>query len=137
MTNEEIRALLDKLRLANSDRTLYVELGNRMAEQDAQWGGPEHDDTHTQIEWCRFINNHTWRAYHNPPMHDEIDLPPLRFEDKMLDVAALAIQAIKSSRRKRAANEEQGESPILSPADARPDADQVTEANRQKLERDR
>ena len=76
------------------------ELLKRREQQDAKHGGPTHDDTHTQVEWCHFINGYTWKAYHDVPMQNEEEMPPEYFQDKMLDVAALAVSAIQSSRRK-------------------------------------
>ena len=83
------------------------EVSTRCASQDAQWGGPEHDDLHTKSEWLNFINDFLLRArYGNvttrgafTPKEPEVSIA---FENHLIDVAALAVQAIQSSRRKRA-----------------------------------
>ena len=89
---------------AKPDRNLQYVIAKvieRRAQQDAKHGGPAHDDTHTQVEWCRFIAAYNWHAYHESPMHDEKEMPAEYFQDTMFDVAALAVAAIESSRRKR------------------------------------
>lgn len=73
---------------------LGPELFDRRAEQDLQWGGPIHDDTHTPEEWWMFIAKCNGDAEANAS-------DPEIWEDKLIDVAALAVAAIKSSRRKR------------------------------------
>ena len=70
------------------------EVTTRRRAQDRKHGGPEHDDTHTPGEWLAFIREFTQRA-HCAWLEDLGD------EDRLLDVAALAVAAIQSSRRKR------------------------------------
>lgn len=62
--------------------------------QDGQWGGPAHDDEHDQVEWKRLI--------HRQLLHSE------DFEKMMVKVAALAIAAIQSNRRKHETDSRQG-----------------------------
>lgn len=69
-------------------------LDNIMRErdhQDAKWGGPEHDDEHSEEDWQEFID-------------DRIDsgVFPMRkpYRQRMVEVAALAIAAIESFDRK-------------------------------------
>ncbi len=61
--------------------------------QDAKWGGPDHDDTHTWDDWCFFIGKWISPEKNYCLSHGE-------FEVNMIHVAALAIAAIQSSRRK-------------------------------------
>lgn len=80
-----------------------LEIEARRAQQDAKHGGPAHDDTHTTHDWCRFIHEFTNRAEYGPN-HRTNDFPvwdAAAFEDCMIDVAALAVAAILSNRRKR------------------------------------
>ncbi|WP_142851033.1 hypothetical protein [Telmatospirillum sp. J64-1] len=61
--------------------------------QDLQWGGPEHDDQHTSLEWRALIGAHT---------HDLIDgrgnaAPDYR--ERLVKIAALAVAAIQSHDR--------------------------------------
>lgn len=86
------------------DEILGREIEQRRAEQDAKHGGQAHDDTHTPVEWIRFIHEFAFRAQYawkesNDGSFGHLDLPA--YEDKLLDVIALAISAIQSSRRKR------------------------------------
>ena len=69
------------------------ELDGRCGEQDIQWGGPEHDDTHLPHDWVNFMRKFLLRITEANTY--------LEYEDNMFDVAALAIQAIQSCRRKR------------------------------------
>lgn len=96
---------------------LGPELFKRREEQNTKHGGPEHDDTHTPEDWCRFIQDYAYRAriaIIDPSEIQEsrdfgiVELLPSgtlttqsfsTYEDKLLDVAALAIAAIQSSRR--------------------------------------
>jgi hypothetical protein len=81
--------------IARFEAILGAELQNRCYEQDEQWGGHAHDDKHGRYNWVSFIRDFAGKAsleYKHPEI----------YEDKMLDVAALAIKAIQSSRRKRA-----------------------------------
>ena len=85
------------------DRVL-AEIRTLRADQDRQWGGPKHDDTHTEKEWpnfiAKFLNRaavsaaqmtHTFKPSHNHRTD---------YEANVLCVAALAVAAIQSSRRR-------------------------------------
>ena len=63
----------------------------RRNQQDAEHGGPHHDDTRTWGDWTRFVMKFNDRAAQAISHHD--------FEDQMFHVAALAVAAIQSSRR--------------------------------------
>lgn len=74
--------------------------GERFA-QDAQWGGPEHDDTHTPSDWLRYIGKQIdnvrrdWRESslgRTPPRVD--------YRHSLVKIAALAQAAFESSVRK-------------------------------------
>lgn len=60
--------------------------------QDLKWGGPPHDDTHTWGDWTLYIAKFSDRGA-NAISHPD-------FEQQMVHVAALAVAAIQSSRRK-------------------------------------
>ena len=86
---------------------VYVaaEIMDRRDRQDAEHGGPAHDDTHAPGDWIGFIRRQTTLALgelikavdRGGGTPDRMDF----YEDKLLDVAALAVAAIQSSRRKR------------------------------------
>ena len=91
---------------------VLAEVRVRREEQDEQHGGPEHDDTHTPIDWDCLVQKALLRAGVNaiamaaPPRTDGFISayrdPATNYEDALLDVAALAVAAIQSSRRKHA-----------------------------------
>ena len=72
---------------------VLAEVRVRREEQDAKHGGSAHDDTHARGEWLSFIEDYVrmGRGCENW----------IAFEYSLLDVAALAVAAIQSSRRKR------------------------------------
>lgn len=100
------------------EAVLGPELLARREEQDRKHGGPEHDDTHTPDDWCRFIQDYAYRARIACVDRSEVGesrdfgivelLPSGAFsaeradayENKLMDVAGLAISAIQSSRRR-------------------------------------
>lgn len=77
------------------DRVI-TEVRDRRYTQDEKHGGPEHDDTHTRSEWLCFM--HEWLAHATAWSDESSDAG--QFESRCFDVAALAIAAIQSSRRK-------------------------------------
>lgn len=80
---------------------LGPELLKRREEQDARHGGPAHDDLHTRGDWTAMIahwNNKATDVDLDTVGEGEYETAVL-FESRMLDVAALAISALLSSRR--------------------------------------
>ena len=55
--------------------------------QDRMWGGPHHDDHHSQHDWIAYLAKHLGEAVHWP-------WTPERFRKQMVCVAALAVAAI-------------------------------------------
>jgi hypothetical protein len=86
---------------------LGPELLSRRKYQDEQHGGPDHDDTHSPEDWVRFIQDYAYRARIAATTVDDLiegsrlTVDHDAYEDRMFDVAALAIAAIQSSRRRR------------------------------------
>ena len=74
------------------------EVEDRRKEQDAQWGGPKHDDDHRPSDWARYMRKFISRANKQYP---RVKADWEIYESRLLDVAALAVAAIQSSRRKR------------------------------------
>jgi hypothetical protein len=91
-------------RMAGEYERLYVEILGpsltrcRMA-QDAEHGGPTHDDTHTPAEWAEFIRKFAGRAEYQGQFQDNVEAVA-RYQAAMIDVAGLAISAVLSSQRK-------------------------------------
>jgi hypothetical protein len=70
------------------------ELYERRQAQDYEHGGPDHDDLHTWGDWSGFCQKFVSRSLQAISHAD--------FERDMLHIAALAVAAIESSRRKSA-----------------------------------
>jgi hypothetical protein len=68
-------------------QSIYREIDDERAAQDAKWGGPEHDDGHCRGEWIGFIRGHLRM------------LDRRTFRRQMIRVAALAVAAIEAHDR--------------------------------------
>jgi hypothetical protein len=74
-----------------SVRDVFDEIVRERIVQDEKWGGPTHDDTHTQFDWTRFIREHVDRSVRGQARDD--------FRKQMVRVAALAVAAVQSFDR--------------------------------------
>lgn len=63
------------------------------AWQDEKWGGPAHDDTHSVQDFVAFIHEHAEKAI-RPGTASDITC------SRLVEVAALAVAAVESIRRK-------------------------------------
>ncbi len=77
--------------------SVYDEIREERAAQDAKWGGPEHDDRHTIWGWAHFLRRHVVRAT------DAVDLrgsaKRIVFRRQMIRAAALAVAAVEALDR--------------------------------------
>lgn len=95
--------------------TLGCEIAYERGVQDKQWGGNIHDE-HDAADWIGFMNKFLNRAAMAAKVILEKEMPNFQFrqistpydadpyagyEDNLIKVAALAVAAIQSSRRKR------------------------------------
>ncbi len=90
---------------------LGPELFARREKQDAEHGGAAHDDTHEPYEWAGFMHKFIRKACGFILTQAETASERMRtiavgpnweaYEDALFDVAALAVAAIQSSRRRR------------------------------------
>lgn len=64
--------------------------------QDAKWGGPAHDDSHTTAEFVQIIQDYAGGARVMAGMNSAD-----KAERRLIQVAALAVAAVESSRRRR------------------------------------
>ena len=101
---ESAIALMALARMAGEYKRLYHEICGPMltrcrASQDAEHGGPAHDDTHTPAEWAEFIRKFAGRAEYQGQFQDNAEAIA-RYQKCMIDVAGLAISAVLSSQRK-------------------------------------
>lgn len=71
-----------------------------LRRQDRLWG-TAFDDTHSQNDWVAFITAYAGRGMHkNPEDGDERFPTPATFDEAMIKVAALAINARRAMRRR-------------------------------------
>lgn len=80
---------------------ICAEIMTERFRQDAQWGGPEHDDQHSAWDWNRFIKYQLDAATNivlNAKMGDE-PISKGTWRGRMIKIAALAIAAIESRDR--------------------------------------
>lgn len=78
----------------NADGILHQILTERM-RQDGQWGGPEHDDQHTNADWIMFIIRFVGKAAHWP-------FDYFAFRKALIQAAALCVAAIEWADRREA-----------------------------------
>lgn len=86
----------------SADDAQPVAISEVLAErkrQDAQWGGPAHDDEHAALEWLSFIDNQTDKAIRETAgwLHESSIAPDVRV--RLVKIAALAVAAIESIDR--------------------------------------
>lgn len=68
---------------------IFRDVKAERARQDAQWGGPAHDDEHELADWLSYIEQQAGAAYRN-------DAP----RERLVKIAALAVAAIESLDRR-------------------------------------
>jgi hypothetical protein len=78
---------------------IFARVMRLRAEQDAEHGGPEHDDTHTPAEWLSFIRKFAARA--ETHTGEAVDVGDEAWEMALFHIQALCVAAIQSSMRKR------------------------------------
>lgn len=88
--------------LNNKEATgkILVEISNERIRQDKKWGGPEHDDKHSQLDFAHLISQRTESMRVTAYMH--------QFEatrEKLIQIASLAVAAIESLDRKEKNND--------------------------------
>jgi len=67
-------------------RNVYADVRKERKAQDQEWGGPKHDDTHSNGDWISYVRRHTDKASYD-------------FRKQMIRVAALAVAAVESYDR--------------------------------------
>lgn len=68
--------------------SIWDEIQAERERQDKKWGGPSHDDEHTNHDWVSFIVKHVGGGVMWP-------WDPKKFRFSMVRVAALAVAAIE------------------------------------------
>jgi len=78
--------------MASLNGKIIIEIVKERSDQDEQWGGPTHDDTHSREDWCCFIENQLMQIRNS---NEDISI----FRARMVKVAALAVAAIERTDR--------------------------------------
>lgn len=92
---------------------IFEEIRKERANQDAQWGGPTHDDELDNIVWADCINKQTRKLVQNTYEQEVFEERPFNREylerveaseaaqrRALLKVAALAVAALEAMDRK-------------------------------------
>jgi hypothetical protein len=82
-------------------RPVYAEVLAERAKQDAQWGGPAHDDTHTTDDWMGEVVQQVKKAAKDVGEAEMCgaSVPPI-VRARLIKIAALAIAGVESIDRK-------------------------------------
>ena len=67
----------------------------KRAAQDEQWGGPNHDDTHSPKQWCEYIQKQLEQAKRELVVNQN----PTAYRLRLEDIAALALAAMETYDR--------------------------------------
>ena len=78
-----------------------VLIDRESAQQDEQWGGPEHDDQHDPSDWLRMIEKFVGKAW---DARANMDQPA--FQHRLVQVAALARAGLRAELRRENPNGE-------------------------------
>jgi hypothetical protein len=93
----------------NDDVGRFIaEMLDERGRQDTQHGGPAHDDGHSRGDWYDFVEYQLGHGFQEELLarcYDRSDpaLPAewlAQFESRMVKIAALALAAVESDRRK-------------------------------------
>jgi hypothetical protein len=76
----------------------YQDIRNERAAQDAQWGGPSHDDEHDAGDWLFYVGKQLDKA-RSAAVRCESD----KSREALVKIAALAVAAIESQDRQTSA----------------------------------
>ena len=68
--------------------SVLLDMIDERRRQDAQWGGPEHDDTHSSDDWFKYISYQIDRARYDTDKRS-----------RLIKIAALATAAVESFDR--------------------------------------
>ncbi len=91
----DVQKMMEKQRI---HRAVLKRISIERHNQDKQWGGDDHDDTHNHHDWIAYIVKHLGRAVSPWNIH--------RFKDNMIKVAALAVASIEWIERNDTRNKE-------------------------------
>ncbi|MCC6419517.1 MAG: hypothetical protein IT429_14890 [Gemmataceae bacterium] len=75
--------------------SVLAEVREERQQQDARWGGPEHDDRHSPWDWVAITVRHLGLAAEDGGQ----GVDPVRYRRQMIRVAALAVAAVEALDR--------------------------------------
>lgn len=75
----------------SNEQIFFEAIEAERERQDRMWDGPDHDDQHSRRDWIAFICREASKADR---------CTPGQFETQMVQVAALALAAYESMRRR-------------------------------------
>lgn len=73
---------------------VHAQIDEERERQDIEWGGPDHDDRHSYVDWATFI-----RKQLDAADVDHLRDDPIATRERFLKIAALAFAAIESIDR--------------------------------------
>lgn len=80
-----------------TDEEFLSKVKEERINQDKQWGGEDHDDSHSMADWANFIHKQAREA----KKIDSLSVTNAEeFNDRMIKVAALALAATNSVNRR-------------------------------------
>jgi len=77
----------------------FTDIRAERTRQDAQWGGPAHDDTHIEWDWFEYIGSQIQKAN-----RDRWAIGESSPRERLVKIAALAVAGIESIDRIAAVN---------------------------------
>lgn len=86
--------------LINLNYHVITEIAVERMQQNDQWGGPEHDDTHDEHDWNNFLGHQLEFSERAERLEDRSGPMPLECRARWVKLAALAIAAIECHDRK-------------------------------------
>ena len=81
---------------------VFDEIMAERARQDAQWGGPTHDDTHDPSDWMDFVASQLEKFAHAMLARGESYYATPDARQRFIKIAALSVAAVESMDRNRA-----------------------------------
>ncbi|HUY77057.1 MAG TPA: hypothetical protein VMV29_09825 [Ktedonobacterales bacterium] len=87
-------------------QAIYQAIDDERTHQDAQWGGPAHDDEHDPTDWLDYIEHQgefladSWELLGNGDFPDEEPQAETNITARFIKIAALAVAGLESWQRK-------------------------------------
>lgn len=82
--------------------SVLSEIVAERGRQDEQWGGPSHDDQHSQMDWMDYISQQVEKYAKNVITRGDAYMSTPDAHQRFVKIAALAVAALESFDRKNA-----------------------------------